>query len=49
VWTTVSSTTTGFTLQLNQRNVVTLLGLEVLLGATVPVVGTTAKILVVAE
>lgn len=49
VWTTVSSTTTGFTLQLNQRNTVTLLSIEVLLGATVPVVGTTAKILVVAE
>lgn len=49
VWTTVSSTTTGFTLQLNQRNTVTLLSIEVLLGATVPVAGTTAKILVVAE
>lgn len=49
VWTTISSTTTGFTLQLNQRNTVTLLSAEVLLGATVPVVGTTAKVLVVAE
>lgn len=49
VWTTVSSTTTGFTLQLNQRNTVTLLSVEVLLGATVPVTGATAKILVVAE
>lgn len=49
VWTTVSSTTTGFTLQLNQRNVVTLLGIEVLLGATVPVSGATATILVVAQ
>lgn len=49
VWTMVSSTTTGFTLQLNQRNTVTLLSIEVLLGATVPVAGTTAKILVVAE
>lgn len=49
VWTTVSSTTTGFTLQLNQRNTVTLLSIEVLLGATVPVSGTTATILVVAQ
>lgn len=49
VWMTVSSTTTGFTLQLNQRNTVTLLSIEVLLGATVPVVGTTANILVVAQ
>lgn len=49
VWTTVSSTTTGFTLQLNQRNTVTLLSIEVLLGATVPVVGTAATVLVVAQ
>lgn len=49
VWTTISSTTTGFTLQLNQRNTVTLLGLEVLLGATAPVVGTAATMLVVAQ
>lgn len=49
VWTTVSSTATGFTLQLNQRNVVTLLGLEVLLGATVPVSGATATVLVVSQ
>lgn len=49
VWTTVSSTVNGFTLQLSQRNAVTLLGLEVLLGATVPVSGTTAGILVVAQ
>jgi len=47
VWTLVSSTATGFTLQLNQRNVVTLLGLEVLLGATVPVVGSAAQIIVI--
>lgn len=49
VWTTVSSTTTGFTMQLNQRNTVTLLAVEVLLGATVPVNGTTATFLVVAQ
>lgn len=49
VWTTVSSTTTGFTLQLNQRNTVTLLSVEVLLGATVPVSGTAATFLVVAQ
>lgn len=49
VWTTVSSTTTGFTLQLNQRNTVSLLATEVLLGATVPVNGTTAIFLVVAQ
>lgn len=47
VWTLVASTTTGFTLQLNQRNVVTLLGLEVLLGATVPVVGSTAQVIII--
>lgn len=49
VWTTVSSTTTGFTLQLNQRNTVTLLSTEVLLGATVPVSGSSALFLVVAQ
>lgn len=49
VWTTVSSTTTGFTLQLNQRNTVTLLSIEVLLGATVPVNGAAALFLVVAQ
>ncbi len=49
VWTTVASTITGFTLQLNQRNTVTLLSVEVLLGATVPVTGTAAQILVVAQ
>lgn len=49
VWTTVSSSTTGFTLQLNQRNTVTLLSAEVLLGATVPVSGASATILVVAQ
>ena len=49
VWTTVASTTTGFTMQLNQRNTVTLLAVEVLLGATVPVNGTAATFLVVAQ
>lgn len=49
VWTTVSSTPTGFTLQLNQRNTVTLLSTEVLLGATVPVVGAAVTVLVVAQ
>lgn len=49
IWTTVSSTATGFTLQLNQRNTVTLLSTEVLLGATVPVAGVTATVLVVAQ
>lgn len=49
VWTTISSTTTGFTLQLNQRNAVTLLSVEVLLGATGPVVGAAATFLVVAQ
>lgn len=47
VWTLLSSTTTGFTLQLNQRNTVTLLSVEVLLGATVPVVGSAAQIIVI--
>lgn len=49
VWTTISSTTTGFTLQLNQRNTVPLLGMEVLLGATVPVNGAAATVLVVSQ
>lgn len=49
VWTTVASTTTGFTLQLNQRNTVTLLSTEVLLGATVPIAGVAATVLVVAQ
>jgi len=49
VWTTVSSTTTGFTMQLNQRNTVTLLSVEVLLGATVPVAGFPATFLIVAQ
>lgn len=49
VWTTVSSTTTGFTLQLNQRNSINLLNADVLLGATVPVSGSSALFLVVAQ
>lgn len=47
VWTMVASTTTGFTLQLNQRNTVTLLNIEVLLGATVPVANSAAQIVVI--
>ena len=46
-WTLTASTTTGFTAVLNQRNVVTLLGLEVLLGAVVPVSGSAAQIVVI--
>jgi len=49
IWTVVSNTAAGFTLQLNQRNVVTLLGIEVLLGATVPVNGAPAQVLVVGQ
>lgn len=49
MWAVVSSTAAGFTLQLSQRNVVTLLGLEVLLGATVPVNGAAAQVLVVGQ
>lgn len=48
VWTTVSNTATGFTLQLNQRNSINLLNTDLLLGATVPVIGTVAQFLVVA-
>lgn len=47
VWSLSSSTTTGFTAVLNQRNVVTLLGLEVLLGAVVPVANSAAQIVVI--
>lgn len=49
VWTLISSTINGFTIQLNQRNVVTLLSAEVLLGATVPVAGVSTQVLVVAQ
>jgi len=47
VWTLTSSTATGFTAVLSQRNVTTLLGLEVLLGATVPVANSAAQIVVI--
>lgn len=47
VWTLTASTATGFTAVLSQRNVVTLLGLEVLLGAVVPVSGSAAQIVVI--
>lgn len=49
VWTTVISTASGFTLQLNQRNTVNLLAVEVMLAATVPVNGVSATILVVSQ
>jgi|GEM_PF-909315 len=49
VWTLVSSTATGFTAQLSQRNTVQLLGAELLLGATVPVPNVPAVFLVVAQ
>lgn len=47
VWSLSSSSATGFTAVLNQRNVVTLLGLEVLLGAVVPVANSAAQIVVI--
>lgn len=46
-WTVVSSTAAGFSLRLNQRNVVSLLGIEVLLGATVNVSGAAARVTVI--
>lgn len=47
---TVSNlTTTGCTVTVHQRNSLTLLGLEVLLAATVPVVNSTVGVLVVAK
>lgn len=49
VWVKVSSTTTGFSLRLLQRNVVALLGIEVLLGATVNVNGGDARVVVIAQ
>lgn len=49
VWTLVSSTATGFTAQLSQRNTVQLLGAEVLLGATVAVPNVSAIFLVVSQ
>lgn len=47
VWTLTASTVNGFTAVLSQRNVVTLLGLEVLLGAVVPVASSAAQIVVI--
>lgn len=49
VWTLVSSTATGFTAQLSQRNTVQLLGAEVLLGATVAVPNVSAIFMVVSQ
>lgn len=48
VWVKVSSTTTGFSLRLVQRNVVNLLNIEVLLGATVNVNAGDARVVVIA-
>lgn len=47
VWVKVTSTVTGFSLRLLQRNVVTLLAVEVLLGATVNVSGGAARVTVI--
>lgn len=47
VWTITSSTTTGFTAVLSQRNTITLLSVEVLLGAVVPVSGSAVQIVVI--
>lgn len=44
-----SVTASGFTINVYQRNVVTLLGVEVLLGAVVPVSGATIDMLVTAK
>lgn len=49
VWVKVSATTTGFSLRLLQRNVVALLGIEVLLGATVNVNAGDARVVVIAQ
>ena len=49
VWVKVSATTTGFSLRLVQRNVVSLLGIEVLLGATVNVNAGDARVVVIAQ
>jgi len=48
VWVKVSSTTTGFSLRLLQRNTVNLLNIDVLLGATVNVANADARVVVVA-
>lgn len=47
VWTLAANSANGFTAVLSQRNVVTLLGLEVLLGAVVPVANSAAQIVVI--
>ena len=44
-----SVTASGYTINVYQRNVVTLLGAEVLLGAVVPVQGATVDVLVTAK
>jgi len=44
-----SVTASGYTINVYQRNVVTLLGVEVLLGAVVPVQGATVDVLVTAK
>lgn len=49
VWVKVNSTTTGFSIRLLQRNTTTILGLEVLLGATVNVANTDARVVVIAQ
>lgn len=49
VWVKVSSTVNGFSLRLLQRNVVSLLGIEVLLGATVNVNAGDARVVVIAQ
>jgi len=48
VWVKVNATATGFSLRLLQRNVVALLGIEVLLGATVNVANAPARVSVIA-
>lgn len=47
VWVLVSSTTTGFSIRLVQRGVVTLLAVQVMLGAVTNVSGSAARVLVV--
>lgn len=47
-WVKVTSTTTGFSLRLVQRNAVTLLATEVLLAGTTNVAGAAARVVVVA-
>lgn len=47
VWVKVTSTVNGFSLRLTQRNVVSLLGVEVLLGATVNATAAPARVTVI--